>query len=126
MIVYRTKNRGIFMNDFNGEKFDVHIDGDKAIVNGREYQIGTATSSVEKQPMSVATDKGGMITAPVPGTVTQILVTEGQSVKAEDTVAIVEVMKMETAVKASSDGVVKHIFVKKGDAVKTGDKLLEV
>jgi len=111
----------------NGEKFDVRIDGTKAIVNGKEYQIGHIESTPTNTNAAVSNSSdNGVITAPVPGTVTQILVSEGQSIKAGDSVAVIEVMKMETAVKASSNGVIKHIFVKKGDAVKTGDKLFEL
>ena len=111
----------------NGEKFDVHIDGNKATVNGREYQIdNTISGQTPAKSLAPTTNATGFITAPVPGTVTQVLVSEGQVVKAGESLIVVEVMKMETAVKAASDGVVKHILVKKGDAVKTGDKLIEL
>lgn len=111
----------------NGEKFEVRIDGNKATVNGREYQIDHTVSGQTPAKSAVPTTNAtGFIIAPVPGTVTQVLVSEGQAVKAGESLIIVEVMKMETAVKAASDGVVKHILVKKGDAVKTGDKLIEL
>ena len=35
-------------------------------------------------------------------------------------------MKMETPIKATINGTVKHLFVKKGDTIKTGDKVAEV
>ena len=62
----------------------------------------------------------------MPGIVTQVLVSEGQSVKAGDTLVVVEVMKMETPIKATVSGTVKRVFVKKGDNIKTGDKVAEV
>lgn len=111
----------------NGEKFEVKLDGNKAIVNGKEYTIGeekVATPKAE-QPAQ-ASGVGGIITAPMPGMVTQVLVSEGQAVKAGDTLVVVEVMKMETPIKAATDGTVKHLFVKKGDNIKTGDKVVEV
>ncbi len=111
----------------NGEKFEVKLDGNKAIVNGKEYTIGeekVATPTAE-QPAQ-ASGVGGIITAPMPGMVTQVLVSEGQAVKAGDTLVVVEVMKMETPIKAATDGTVKHLFVKKGDNIKTGDKVVEV
>jgi pyruvate carboxylase subunit B len=111
----------------NGEKFEVKLDGNKAIVNGKEYTIGeekVATPKAE-QPAQ-ASGVGGIITAPMPGMVTQVLVSEGQAVKAGDTLVVVEVMKMETPIKAATDGTVKHLFVKKGDNIKTGDKVAEV
>lgn len=111
----------------NGEKFEVKLDGNKAIVNGKEYTIDeekVATPTAE-QPAQ-ASGVGGIITAPMPGMVTQVLVSEGQAVKAGDTLVVVEVMKMETPIKAATDGTVKHLFVKKGDNIKTGDKIVEV
>ncbi len=111
----------------NGEKFEVKFDGNKAIVNGKEYTIGEEKAEAPKvEQKAVATGVGGVILAPMPGTVTQVLVGEGQSVKAGDTLVVVEVMKMETPIKATVAGMVKRLFVKKGDNIKTGDKVAEV
>ena len=110
----------------NGEKFEVKFDGNKAIVNGKEYQIGEVDAPKPETKSVASSGTGGVITAPMPGMVTQVLVSEGQSVKAGDTLVVVEVMKMETPIKASVSGTVKHVFVKKGDNIKTGDKVAEV
>ena len=112
----------------NGEKFEVKFDGNKAIVNGKEYTIGEEKSETPKTETKTATPvgAGGVITAPMPGTVTQVLVAEGQAVKEGDTLVVVEVMKMETPIKANVSGTVKRLFVKKGDNIKTGDKVAEV
>lgn len=110
----------------NGEKFEVKFDGNKAIVNGKEYTIGEEKAEMPKAPEVAPTGVGGVITAPMPGMVTQVLVAEGQAVKAGDTLVIVEVMKMETPIKATTAGTIKRLFVKKGDNIKTGDKVAEV
>ena len=111
----------------NGEKFEVKFDGDKAIVNGKEYTIGEEKVETSKTEQKTATaGAGGVITAPMPGMVTQVLVSEGQAVKLGDTLVVVEVMKMETPIKATTEGTIKRLFVKKGDNVKTGDKVAEV
>lgn len=111
----------------NGEKFDVKFNGNKAIVNGKEYVVEEGKeSAVAKEKTSIATGVGGVVTAPMPGMVTQVLVAPGQNVKAGDTLVVVEVMKMETPIKAPTNGVVKQLFVKKGDSIKTGDKVAEV
>ena len=104
------------------------FDGNKAIVNGKEYTIGEEkieTPKAETKAVSSG-EMGGIITAPMPGMVTQVLVNEGQSVKTGDTLVVVEVMKMETPIKATVAGTVKRLFVKKGDTIKTGDKVAEV
>ena len=112
----------------NGEKFEVKFDGNKAIVNGKEYTIGEEKAEAPKSETKTvaSTGTGGVITAPMPGMVTQVLVAEGQAVKAGDTLVVVEVMKMETPIKATVAGTVKRLFVKKGDNIKTGDKVAEV
>ncbi len=113
----------------NGEKFEVTLKGDKAVVNGKEYQVGEeAAKAVAPTAATAPTTAGetGPILAPMPGTVTQVLVAEGTPVKAGDTLVVVEVMKMESPIKAKADGVVKQVFVKKGDTLKTGDKVVEM
>lgn len=64
------------------------------------------------------------ITAPMPGTVLDIKVTEGQAVKAGDTVLILEAMKMENEIPAPSDGTVDKIVASKGSSVNSGDVLI--
>lgn len=78
------------------------------------------------QPISTAPVSGGTSTvvAPLPGTILDIKVTPGTSVKAGQIVIIMEAMKMETEVVAATDGIVDSILVKKGDAVDTDATLI--
>ncbi len=64
------------------------------------------------------------ITAPMPGTITKVVVTVGESVKEDDELVILEAMKMENPIVAEADGTVKEIKVKEGDKVNTGDVLV--
>lgn len=64
------------------------------------------------------------IKAPIPGLITQILVTVGDKVKMGQTVAKMEAMKMENNILASADGLIKKIEVKTGDSVLEGDVLM--
>ncbi|RUR08575.1 sodium-extruding oxaloacetate decarboxylase subunit alpha [Legionella sp. km772] len=57
------------------------------------------------------------ITVTIPGTIIDVFVAVGDRVKKGQTVLILEAMKMETEIQASSDGVVKEILCKKGDKV---------
>ncbi len=61
--------------------------------------------------------------APMPGIVLRYLVGEGDSVKAGDSIVILEAMKMENALPSPSDGVVKKISVSNGSRVSRGDVL---
>lgn len=60
----------------------------------------------------------------MPGTVLDVKVTEGQAVKAGETVLILEAMKMENEISAPSDGTVDKIVAAKGSSVNSGDVLI--
>ena len=60
------------------------------------------------------------VSAAVPGKVVKIVASVGQSVKAGDSVVIVESMKMEIPVVAPQDGTVASIDVAVGDAIDSG------
>jgi propionyl-CoA carboxylase alpha chain len=61
----------------------------------------------------------------MPGLVRSIAVTEGAEVKAGDTLAVVEAMKMENVLRAERDGVVKKIFAKPGDSLAVDAVIME-
>jgi pyruvate carboxylase len=66
------------------------------------------------------------IAATMPGTVLKVLVEKGEKVNKGDHLIITEAMKMETTVQAPFSGVVKDIYVSSGDAIQTGDLLIEI
>lgn len=66
----------------------------------------------------------GTILAAIPGTITDVKVNQGDSVKRGDTLMILEAMKMENEIKAPFDGIVATIEVAKGAAVNTGMALM--
>jgi biotin carboxyl carrier protein len=62
----------------------------------------------------------------IPGTVLDILIEEGQYVKKDEVLMILDAMKMQNKLKCIMDGKVKSIAVKKGDKVSKGTVLLEL
>ncbi|NLB61713.1 MAG: biotin/lipoyl-binding protein [Clostridiales bacterium] len=64
------------------------------------------------------------INAPMPGTIFDIKVQSGQSVKAGDVLLVFEAMKMENEIMAPADGVVSKVHVVKGASINTGDALV--
>ncbi|MBQ9950887.1 MAG: biotin/lipoyl-binding protein [Clostridia bacterium] len=66
------------------------------------------------------------VNAPMPGTILDVKVSVGQSVKNGDVLCILEAMKMENEIAAPCDGVVASINVTKGATVNTGDLLLSL
>jgi len=76
-------------------------------------------------PEKVAPDTSKLIQSPMPGLVVAVPVTVGQEVKAGETVAIIEAMKMQNILKAERDGTIKAIGARAGDPVAADDVLVE-
>jgi propionyl-CoA carboxylase alpha chain len=76
-------------------------------------------------PVRKAGDSGKQVVCPMPGLVVSIAVREGQEVKAGETVAVVEAMKMENVLRAEIDGTVKKINAKPGDSLAVDAVILE-
>lgn len=71
-------------------------------------------------------DKIGDIGATLSGSVVNVLVSKDQKVKKGEPLVVTEAMKMETTITSPIDGVVKDIFVSKGQPIISGDCLVEI
>ncbi len=71
-----------------------------------------------------STGEGYTLKAPMPGSVLEIKVSAGDSVKDGDVLLVLEAMKMENELTASQPGTVSEVLVKKGDSVNSGDPLV--
>ena len=67
-----------------------------------------------------------VVTAPMPGKVVKINVTENEPVRKNQTLLIVEAMKMENEIKSPLDGVVMRIYASAGDLVDSEKPLVEI
>jgi len=68
----------------------------------------------------------GELTAPMPGQIRALNVSEGDAVTKGQTLLVLEAMKMEIRVQASMDGVVKKLFIKQGQTVEREQVLIEI
>lgn len=66
------------------------------------------------------------VTAPMPGTILSVEVSEGASINAGDVLVILEAMKMENEIKAAVGGTVKQVVTSKGANVNPGDVLVVI
>ena len=66
----------------------------------------------------------GRLSAPIPGRVVQVLVTQGESVSRGQVLAVLEAMKTELRITAPVDGVVAHVGCAAGDSVEEGTELV--
>jgi len=69
---------------------------------------------------------GGVVRAPMPGLVLDVLVDEGDEVAAEEGLLVLEAMKMENELNAPSGGIVSAIHVESGASVDKEDLLIEI
>ena len=134
----------------NGNKYEVVV-GDitdniaTLTVNGEEYTVemekqpepekkkpvvkaATAAAAGDDTPKAdkAAVNKANAVKAPLPGVITDILVAEGDEVKAGDTVIVLEAMKMANNLAAEKDGKVTAICVKIGESVMEDDALVVI
>jgi propionyl-CoA carboxylase alpha chain len=76
-------------------------------------------------PVKAAAGAGKKVLCPMPGLVVSIAVTPGQEVKAGETLAVVEAMKMENVLRSERDGVITAVFAKKGDSLAVDAVIME-
>jgi len=117
----------------DGQRFTVQIarrhggyelihGGARALVTVRSRQ---AAELAALMPEKVAADTSKYLLCPMPGLVVSINVAQGQEVKAGETLAVVEAMKMENVLSAERDGTIKTVNAKKGDSLALDDVILE-
>ena len=116
----------------NGKCYEVVVEKGEAVCEA-VYDAPTAAAPAPAAAAPAASPAaapapaagaGEAVTAPMPGTVLNVKVTQGQSVKKGDILLILEAMKMENEITAPRDGVVSQIVAAKGAAVDTDAPLV--
>ncbi|MCK4940848.1 biotin/lipoyl-binding protein [candidate division WOR-3 bacterium] len=100
---------------------------DQIVVNGETYSVEVVDEEIQrflKASPDKLQKKELAIKGVMPGLVIEVNVEEGDTVKKEDGLLIVEAMKMQNEMKAPRDGVVKKVLIKKGQTVNSGDILV--
>ena len=91
---------------------------------GAQKSAPAAAPANVKSAPAAATAAGATLKSPLPGTILDVKVAQGASVKKGDVLAILEAMKMENEILAPQDGSVAQISVGKGASVNSGDVLI--
>lgn len=112
----------IVQSDFDAKKYTVKV-------NHNSYHV-SITNELDARIAAMGFSLGSSkrvntIKAPMPGLLLDIQVTEGQEVKEDDPLLILEAMKMENLILSPRDGVIKSISATTGDAVDKGQLLIE-
>jgi 3-methylcrotonyl-CoA carboxylase alpha subunit len=108
----------------SGQKFDVQV-----IEYGQKLHILSHGSSVvlgvvDRDHLEMEMETSGKLMAPMPGTIIDVSVRKGDQVKKDQTLLVLEAMKMEHTICAPRDGVVAEILYQAGDMVKEGAELI--
>lgn len=131
----------------NGTGYKAHVaeqaDGQLIVtVNGRAYQVElpgkkpvvvqpVRPAVMTKAPVAGTAPRGtrpvhdSQVTSPLPGTISKVLVKDGQEVKKGEVLLVMEAMKMANDIVAEADGVVKKVLVGPGQTVNQGEPLVD-
>ena len=105
----------------DGDRLFVRIDGREVLLSEPGERDGRGAGGE-----SGASGAGRRIIAPMPGKVIKVCVAAGDAVRKNQTLVIVEAMKMENEIKAASDGVVVKVDVAAGELVDAEKVLVEL
>ena len=87
---------------------------------------GNSNSELQLNNEPVSDETGMVVNAPLAGNIFRIEKNVGDTVSDDETIIVLEAMKMETTIKTPTSGKIKQIFIKNGDKVQSGDPLFEV
>ncbi|MBP9563110.1 MAG: pyruvate carboxylase, partial [Acetoanaerobium sp.] len=111
--------------DINGYRtVAFEINGNRKEIKVKDKTKSSKMESDDEVKFATA-DNPYEIGASIPGNIYKILVTEGETVKENQNLMIIEAMKMETTITAKMDGVIGKILVKEATQVKSGQLLIE-
>ncbi|NJW51512.1 biotin/lipoyl-containing protein [Salinimicrobium oceani] len=113
----------LVLSDFLNKSYTVKV-------NSRDFEIKISNELdllIEEMGLSLAAAQViNDIKAPMPGLILDVLVKEGDEVKAGDYLLVLEAMKMENTLTAPRDGIVKSVSVQKSQTVDKNQLLIEM
>ena len=114
----------------NGVAYEVEVEevaaGEASVPAAAPKAAPKAAAPAPKAaaPKAAPVADGVKVNAPMPGTILDVKVSQGQAVKKGDILCILEAMKMENEILAPQDGTVAQVSVAKGASVNSGDVLV--
>lgn len=85
-----------------------------------------APAAPKAAPAASGNTGANKVVAPMPGTILDVKVSAGQSVKKGDVICVLEAMKMENDIPAPCDGVIASVNVQKGASVSANDIIASI
>ncbi len=115
----------------NDKQYEVDVEEVKTtpgafqtLKSAHKMKSGISPSQIKSSTPKSAAKGGEKITAPMPGSVFKMLVSEGEEVKKGQTLLVFEAMKMENDLTSPIDGKVAAVNVAEGDAIAVGQELI--
>ena len=99
------------------------VNGNRRIIKIKDKTVTVNSSNSvlyadESNPLEVG--------ANIPGNIIKVLVKEGEKVEANQPIAVIEAMKMETHILAAAAGTIERIYVSEGQQVKAGEMVAKL
>jgi glutaconyl-CoA/methylmalonyl-CoA decarboxylase subunit gamma len=118
--------------EVNGFKYSVEFDRTiettktPKLIRSQVVPSTDITPSQQKTSSPSGPKGAGYVKSPLPGTILDVHVMVGDTVKSGDKLITLEAMKMENIINSDKGGTVASVNVKKGDSVMEGDILIEI
>ncbi len=128
-----TQGQILFVASIDGQPVTIQIDRKGiawhlhragAVVQMRVVTPRTAALAA-LMPVKAPPDLSKFLLSPMPGLLVSVAVVEGQEVKAGETLAVVEAMKMENVLRAERDGTVSRIAAKPRESLAVDQVIME-
>jgi biotin carboxyl carrier protein len=108
----------LFLNSQDGDMLEVLVGSRRVLARVETLQRRLSRRSLPAQ--------AGVLTAPMPGLVVNVLVSEGQQVEQGQTLVVLESMKMQMQLRSASTGMVRAVAVQTGNQVEKGSPLVRI
>jgi biotin carboxyl carrier protein len=117
---YQARLRKAVTESHSNESYDVYV-------GNRPFRVELNDLRNNRHQSVSTSHKGAQeVIAPMPGKVVKILSAEGSSVASGQGLLVIEAMKMQNEIRASRKGCVEKVYVREGEGVEAGSRLLRL
>lgn len=123
---FKMKKYNITVNGTTYEVLVEEVDASSSYTPSYTPSVNPVSTAKTVKAPSATNEGANKVVAPMPGTILEMKVSLGQSVKKGDVICVLEAMKMENDIPAPCDGVIASVNVQKGATVGTNDIIVSI
>lgn len=124
-LVKKVKKKNYIIFGENGKVYDVFIDarndGNIVFFKGTGFKV--KDSNLERNRSGFEIDGEALVKSPLPGQIKKVFKSEGENIEKDESLLVLEAMKMENEIKSPKKGKIKKIFVTENSSVESDGKL---